>query len=97
MNRRLLASAVFAAGLAAAAGALPVYVSIAPPVPRVEVKVVAPGPGYVWTGGYYTWRKSAYVWVPGAWVMPPRPHAVWVPGHWKSTPHGWYWRAGHWR
>ncbi len=96
MNRRTLAAAVFAAGLSAAAGALPVYVHIAPPKPRVEVRVVAPGPGYVWTGGYYAWRKGAYVWVPGGWALPPRPRAVWVPGHWKSTPHGWYWKAGHW-
>ena len=79
MNRRILAAAALAAGLTAAAGALPVYVNIAPPAPKVEVRVVAPGPGYVWTGGYYAWRKGVYVWVPGARALPPRPHAVWVP------------------
>ena len=98
MNRRILAALAFAAALGAnAANGLPVYVKLAPPATRVEVKVVAPGPGYVWTAGYYRWHGGAYVWVPGRWVLPPRPGAVWVPGHWKSTPGGWYWKPGHWR
>jgi hypothetical protein len=98
MIRRRLACLVFAVSVAAAPlGATPVYVKVAPPAPRVEVKVVAPGAGYVWTGGYYRWHGGAYVWVPGRWMRPPRPAAVWVPGHWKSTPHGWVWTAGHWR
>jgi WXXGXW repeat (2 copies) len=99
MNRRLLAAIVLSAALTGpAAQALPVYVNIAPPVPRVEVQIAAPGPGYVWTPGYYAWRGGAYVWVGGAWALPPRPHAVWVAGHWRNTPaHGWYWRPGHWR
>ncbi|HTR02999.1 MAG TPA: hypothetical protein VMN82_07365 [Thermoanaerobaculia bacterium] len=98
MRRRFLAAVALAGVLgAAAAKAVPVYVKIAPPAPKVEVKVVAPGAGYVWTGGYYKWHGGAYVWVPGRWLMPPRPGAVWIPGHWKSTPSGWYWRPGHWK
>ena len=89
MSRRLLAAIALCAGLAVPAmEALPVYVNIAPPAPRVEVKIAAPGPAYVWTPGYYAWRKGAYVWVAGAWVLPPWPRAIWIPGHWKSTPHG---------
>ena len=98
MNRRLLVAIALSASLAVpAAEAVPVYVNIAPPAPRVEVKIAAPGPAYVWTPGYYAWRGGDYVWVGGAWVLPPRPHAVWVAGHWRSGPHGWYWRAGHWK
>jgi hypothetical protein len=100
MSARRLASLVLLAGFLGAGAplfALPVYVNIAPPAPKVEVRVAAPGAGYVWTGGYYRWHGGAYVWVPGRWLRPPRPGAVWIPGHWKSTPHGWVWTSGHWR
>ena len=98
MNRRILASLALAGALASRAplAALPVYVKIAPPAPPVQVKVVAPGKGYFWVGGYHRWTGTAYVWVPGRWALPPHPGAVWVPGHWKSTPHGWVWKAGRW-
>ena len=98
MHRRFFASLALAGFLAGAtAAAIPVYVKVAPPTPKVEVRVVAPGPGYVWVGGYYRWHAGAYAWVPGKWALPPHPGAVWIPGHWKSTPSGWYWRAGHWK
>ena len=46
MNRRLLAAITLSAALAGpAAQALPVYVNIAPPVPRVEVQDRGPGTG----------------------------------------------------
>lgn len=98
MTRRVLAAIALSASLAVpAAEAVPVYVKIAPPAPRVEVRIAAPGPAYVWTPGYYAWRGGAYVWVGGAWVVPPRPHAVWVVGRWHGGPHGWYWKPGHWK
>ena len=74
-----------------------VYVEVAPPVPPVEVKVVAPGPNYVWIGGFHRWNGTAYVWVPGHWVVPPRPHVVWAAGHWKHGHGGWYWVEGRWK
>jgi hypothetical protein len=75
-----------------------VYVKIAPPAPVVETRVVAPGPGYVWVGGFHRWDGAAYAWVPGHWVLPPRPHAVWVPGHWvHHAHHGWWWKEGRWK
>jgi WXXGXW repeat (2 copies) len=93
-----LAASLFAGFLAAgAAGAVPIYVKIAPPAPIVETRVVAPGPGYVWVGGFHRWDGRAYVWVPGRWVLPPRPHAVWVAGHWRHHHRGYYWVEGHWR
>ena len=63
-----------------------VYVRVGPPVPIVDARVVAPGPGYVWIPGSYTWDGSAYVWVPGRWDLPPRPRAVWARplGAWAS-------------
>jgi hypothetical protein len=102
MKTKTFATLAFAAALAALAampaGALPVYVKIAPPAPIVETRVVAPGPGYVWVGGYHRWDGAAYVWVPGRWAQPPRPHAVWVGGRWvHHGHHGWYWKEGHWK
>ncbi len=100
MKRHSTAAAlVFACGLFAVpvlAGTR-VYVKVAPPSPPAEVRVVAPGAGYVWIGGFHRWNGTAYVWVPGLWVLPPRPHVVWVAGHWKHARGGWYWIEGKWK
>jgi hypothetical protein len=74
-----------------------VVVTQAPPAVRIEAETVAPGPGYVWTGGYWRWTGTDYVWVHGAWVQRPRPAAVWVAGHWVRRTSGWVWIPGHWR
>jgi hypothetical protein len=98
MKKMLAALGLAATLFVPAAWAIPVYVKIAPPAPVVETRVVAPGPGYVWVGGFHRWDGHAYVWVPGHWAQPPRPHAVWVAGHWVHHPHhGWYWKEGHWK
>ncbi len=99
MNRKTLGSILLFLAIGAApclAGAR-VFVRVAPPAPPADVRVVAPGPGHVWIGGFHRWDGAAYVWVPGRWAVAPRPHAVWVPGHWKHSRHGWYWLEGHWR
>jgi len=97
-GKRIAASFVLSATLSSgAASAIPVYVKIAPPAPVVEAQIAAPGPGYVWVGGYHRWTGATYVWVPGRWALPPRPHAVWVAGHWAKHPNGWHWKEGHWR
>ena len=74
-----------------------VYVHVGPPAPVVETRVVAPGPGYVWVGGYHRWDGARYVWVPGRWAHPPHAHAVWVHPHWVHNSHGWYAVDGRWR
>jgi hypothetical protein len=73
------------------------YVQIGPPIHEPELRLVSPGPEYVWVDGYQEWTGSAYIWVPGRWVIPPRPHAVWVPGHWDHDRHGWFFIVGRWR
>ena len=92
----LLIAGLLSADLACASPGR-VYVRVGPPVPVVEARVVAPGPGYVWTEGFYRWDGRAYVWVPGRYVRPPRARAAWVPGHWARERRGWYWVDGHWR
>jgi hypothetical protein len=45
----LLLSATLAATPACAASRSRVYVRVGPPAPVVETRVIAPGPGYVWS------------------------------------------------
>src|SRR5580704_13471762 len=53
-------------------------IRVAPPAPKSVVVVGrAPGPKYVWIGGYWTWRSGHYVWVAGRWIVPPRAGVVW--------------------
>ncbi len=58
---------------------------------------VAPGPGYVWMGGYWGYRGNAYAWVPGRWAVPPRPHAAWAPGYWEHHGGRYRFHEGRWR
>jgi len=75
-----------------------IYVHEAPPPPREEVIVgVAPGPSYVWVGGYWTWHRSSWYWVQGRWAARPHPSAVWVPGRWETRSRGHVWLGGRWR
>ncbi|MBV8820617.1 MAG: YXWGXW repeat-containing protein [Acidobacteriaceae bacterium] len=97
MIRKTFLAALLGCSLIAGASAAEVVVNIGPPRPVVERRVVAPGPGYVWTAGYHRWDGAHYVWVPGAWVVPPRPHAVWVQHRWVHRRHGWVFVEGHWR
>lgn len=97
--RALLGALIVAGTLTASDGfaATHVYVRVGPPAPIVEARVVAPGPGYVWVGGYHRWDGHRYVSVPGRWNRPPHGHAVWVSPHWSHNSHGYYMTNGHWR
>jgi hypothetical protein len=55
-----------------------VVVTEEPPAPYAEVVGVAPGPGYLWIGGYYHWSGARWVWYAGHYERPPHPGAVWV-------------------
>ena len=97
MRKFLLMSVVgFGLGLGASQAA-EVFVQVGPPAPIVEHRVVRPGPGYVWIGGYHRWEGHAYAWVPGRWERPPRPHAVWVAPRWEHRHGGYYFHEGRWR
>jgi hypothetical protein len=76
-----------------------VFVRVAPPRAAVERVVRAPGPGFVWVGGYYRWAGRAYVWEPGRWVYPPHPAALWVAPRWEyvSASRGYVFVSGYWR
>lgn len=96
-----LGAATFAAALLSSCVVAPppgaVFVRTRPPVDVVEVRGVAPGPGFVWISGYHAWRGGVYVWVPGRWEARPHARAVWVSGRWRQHRNGWYWVEGHWK
>jgi hypothetical protein len=94
MIRKILVTLSLVAGLAMAAD---VIVTVRPPHPIVEKRAPAPGPGYMWLGGYHRWDGHAYVWEPGRWELPPRPHAHWVAHRWEHRGNGWVFVEGHWR
>jgi hypothetical protein len=48
------------------------------PPPVAEVVGIAPGPGFLWVGGYYHWNYGRWVWMRGHYERPPHPGAVWV-------------------
>jgi|SRR5579862_664670 hypothetical protein len=75
-----------------------VYSTEPAPPPQAEVSVgVAPGPEYVWVGGYWTRHRDNWFWVRGRWASRPHANAVWVGGRWESHPRGYVWRGGHWK
>src|SRR5579862_2501200 len=53
----------------------------APPPPRVEVRAVAPGPGYMWVDGYWYPDGRHYKWHRGYWTRPPYGGARWIAPH----------------
>jgi hypothetical protein len=72
----------------------PIVVHRAPPRPRVERRIEAPGPGYVWIAGHNTWRNGDWVWQEGVWVRPPQANATWVEPRWDERSQTWidgYW------
>lgn len=75
-----------------------VVVKVAPPAPQSVVVIGrAPGPKYVWIGGFYRWTGSRYVWVGGRWVVPARAGAVWVAPRWVPRNGGFVFVTGRWR
>lgn len=84
-NLTLAAAALLAAlpfaGTSEAAVRVRVGVRVGPPVARVHVTRVCPGPGYVLADG--VWVTPPYrgaVWVAGHYRGP-----VWIAGHWRAV------------
>jgi hypothetical protein len=64
-----------------------VVVTSDPPAPIYEAVGIAPGPGFLWVGGYYHWNGGGWVWRGGRWARPPHPGAAWVRARYE-------WRGG---
>jgi WXXGXW repeat (2 copies) len=67
-----------------------------PPPPQQEVVPAAPGPDYVWVGGYHRWDGHRYVWVGGRYNHRPHPNARWSPAHWEGRGRKHVFVEGHW-
>jgi hypothetical protein len=76
-----------------------VRVDDAPPPPRHEEVVgVAPGPDYVWVGGFWDGSPGHYTWTRGHWDRPPHGRGVWNAPHWDRDHDGHYHMTrGEWR
>jgi hypothetical protein len=74
-----------------------VVVSEDPPPPIAEVVGVAPGPGFVWVGGFYHWYGGRWVWNRGHWGRPPHPGAAWVHPRYVIRGGTRVYIAGYWR
>jgi hypothetical protein len=74
-----------------------VVVRVAPPVPRVEIRPVAPGPHHFWLHGYWGYHPSyGYAWHAGRWEAPRRGYS-WEESRWEHHDGRWEFREGHWR
>ncbi|MEI8079990.1 MAG: glycine zipper domain-containing protein [bacterium] len=62
-----------------------------------EVIYPAPGPDYVWVGGYWTWYGGRWCWARGHWAYPPHRGAYWQGGHWDHRGSSHVWVGGYWR
>ena len=71
-----------------------IYVSVAPPPARIELRAAAPCAGAVWVDGHWSWSGRKHVWVPGYWER--NPEGTWVAGYWEERPDGWVWIDGYW-
>lgn len=71
------------------------YVTVAPPLPQVEVQLAIPGPNFFWIGGHWLWGGSGYRWAPGRWEQH-RPGYGWAPHRWERRGNGWAQQGGRW-
>jgi WXXGXW repeat (2 copies) len=73
-----------------------VVVQPVPPPDVVEVRPPAPGPGFIWVGGFHYWNGRRYVWRRGYWQRRPYGYHVWIRDHYVHGPHGFVYVRGHW-
>jgi hypothetical protein len=69
-----------------------------PPAVQEEVVVAAPGPDFVWIGGFWDWDVGVrhWEWRPGRWERPPHAEARWVAPHYEMRGGRHYFRRGRW-
>jgi hypothetical protein len=74
-----------------------VVVTQEPPPPVYETVGIAPGPGYLWIGGYYHWNGGGWVWYRGHYARPPHPGAHWIGPRYEIRAGRRVYIAGYWR
>ena len=101
LMKKVLVSALFAAGLLGAAATpapsvagVDVYVNVGPPPERFEA-VPEQRRGYVWAPGYWDWRNNRHVWVKGSSVRE-RHGYEYQPHRWVENNGRWTQERGRW-
>jgi hypothetical protein len=97
MKKTFIVAAILAAtcgGATMQASAADVFVTVAPPPPRVE-HVPALRHGHVWVPGHWDWRGRRYVWVDGTMVRERRGYRYAEP-RWVERGGRWYQKRGRW-
>jgi hypothetical protein len=74
-----------------------VVVDEAPPAPIYETVGIAPGPGFVWIGGYYHWYGGRWQWYRGHYARPPHPGAAWIGARYEFRGGRRVYIRGYWR
>jgi hypothetical protein len=74
-----------------------VVVTEDPPAPVYETVGIAPGPGFIWIGGYYHWSGAGWVWYRGHYARPPHPGAAWIRARYEVRGGRRVYIAGYWR
>jgi hypothetical protein len=70
------------------------HVHVAPPHVRIETRTVAPGPDYVWVGGFWDWQGDQWTWVSGRWERPAERTVIWVNPRYDREDDGWRYEPG---
>ncbi len=75
-----------------------VYIKIAPPERKTEIRTESPGIRYLWVEGYWQWNRnrSNYKWIPGRWIKK-KSGKIWIHGGWERTRRGWIWVESYWK
>lgn len=78
-------------------GGLAIVVDVGPPAIHPEVRVLAPGPEFLWVPGYWDWSERNWLWVSGSWQRPPHAGARWAAPRYRHRAGRWSYYRGHWR
>lgn len=96
----LLSSALLGASVLAGCGGpgyMNGYYGPPPPAPYYGPVGVAPGPGYVWMGGYWDRDGDRWHWRDGRWGRGPRGYRHYESPRWERHGGHYRFREGHWR
>jgi WXXGXW repeat (2 copies) len=88
-------ASILVTGLAVAAVANAMTVSVPPPVTYDVGYYGYHRPGYVWVNGRHTWNGSAWAWSPG-YYQGARANQYWVQGSWEQRGNQYAWVDGYW-
>ena len=75
-----------------------IYIKIAPPRNKTEIRLEQPSPKHIWVEGHWQWsrKKDDYVWIPGYWIKK-KDGKIWIRGSWERTRRGWVWVKSYWK